>query len=390
MKTKLKYFLIIMALGILTFACIVEPIGQQPLEGTPPGPVADVVVKNTPGGAILTYKLPADEDLLYVKATFTLKDGVPSEVRSSMYTDTLKIAGFGDTTPREVTIVAVDRSRNESSPVKVTINPLEPPVISIYNSLDLEADFGGVRAYWSNPGRAEVSIVILKEDNNKEYVPIETFYTSVAEGDGAKRGMDTIPGNFAIYAQDRWENRSEMKKFTLTPIYETQFDRLKFKAVILPNDEKAAWGWVLTRLFDGNKNSGFHTGNGTGRWPHAFTVDLGISGRVSRIKTYQRPGTWLYNHGNLKKFEVYGCETLDASGSWDNWTLLMTCNSIKPSGLPTGQVSNEDVAWASAGEEFINSPKNPKIRYLRIKGIQSWSDGDFLHMMELEVFGDNR
>jgi hypothetical protein len=386
-----NYFLILFVLGVFAYACTDQPIGSQPSESVPPGPISNVKVLNTPGGAILTYTLPSDEDLLYIKAIYTLKDGVKGESRASMYTDTLKVAGFGDILPREVTLIAVDRSRNESAPVKVTINPLEPSVITIGKNIILVSDFGGVHAYWSNPTRAEVTVVLLKENNNKEFVPLQTFYSTMEAGEGAKRGMDTIPVKFGIYVQDRWSNRSEIKYFTLTPIYETKFDRLKFREVKLPNDEPAAWGWVMPRLWDNIiGDQGFHTGNGTGRWPHAFTIDLGITGKLSRIIEWQRQGTWIYMHGNLKKFEVYGTQTLDPTGNWANWTLLMTCNSIKPSGLPVGQVSAEDKAWAAAGEEFINSPMNPKVRYIRIKALQSWSDGDFLHLSELQFFGDNR
>ena len=388
---KRNLFLLIALLGIIAFACKEEPIGQQPNDNVPPGAVSNVKVQNIPGGAILTYRVPTDEDLLYVTAEYFHKDGVLSEARASMYTDTLKVVGFGDTKPREVSLVAVDRSRNKSTAVSVTINPLVPDVNTIGKTLNMVADFGGVHAYWTNQNRAEVSVVVLREDKNKEYVPIETFYSTMIAGEGAKRGMDTIAANFAIYVQDRWENRSETVKFTLKPIYETKFDRLKFREVVLPNDEKAAWGWVMPRVFDNIMgDQGFHTGNGTGRWPHSFTIDLGITGRLSRVIEWQRQGTWIYNHGNMQTFEIWGCQVLDATGNWDSWTKLMTCVSIKPSGLPTGQVSAEDKAWAAAGEEFINSPINPKIRYIRIKCLKSWSNGDFLHVSELQFYGDNR
>ncbi len=388
---KQKLFLLIALLGIITFACKEEPVGQQPNDNVPPGAVSNVKVQNIPGGAILTYSVPTDEDLLYVTAEYTRKDGVVSEARASMYTDTLKVVGFGDTQPREVALVAVDRSRNKSAAVNVTINPLVPDVNTIGKTLNMVADFGGVHAYWTNQNRAEISVVVLKEDKNKEYVPIETFYSTMVDGEGAKRGMDTIPANFAVYVQDRWENRSETIKFTLKPIYETKFDRLKFREVVLPNDEKSAWGWVMPRAWDGTiGDQGFHTGNGTGRWPHSFTIDLGITGRLSRVIEWQRQGSYYYNHGNMQTFEIWGCQTLDATGNWANWTKLMTCVSIKPSGLPTGQVSAEDKAWANAGEEFINSPMNPKVRYIRIKCLKTWSNGDFLHVSELQFYGDNR
>lgn len=44
----------------------------------------------------------------------------------------------------------------------------------------------------------------------------------------------------------------------------------------------------------------------------------------------------------------------------------------------------------SRGEEFLNSPENPRVRYIRILVTENWSGGDFLHISEIEVFGDNR
>ncbi len=389
MKHQITLFLIFILL--LVVSCGEEPIGQIPIDNVAPGKVSDVKVKNVKGGAILTYKLPKDEDLLYVKAIYSLRDGIINEAKSSLYTDTLKLYGFGDTKPRQVTLHAVDRSQNESEGVTVTIEPLEPPLISIAQTMRAVEDFGGIHLYWNNPDRAEISVVVLREDSNMEYVPIETFYSSVVAGDGTVRGLDTIPGNFGIFVQDRWENRSETQYTSLTPLYETQFDRLKFRALYLPGDEPSAWGWVLPNIYDGViGDQGFHTAQGSGRWPHAFTLDLGQTGRISRIKMYQRQGSWIYRHGNPRKFEVWGAETLDTSGDWGSWIKLMECESIKPSELPLGQYSGEDAAWAAAGEEFLNSPENPRVRYIRILVTENWSGGDFLHISEIEVFGDNR
>jgi hypothetical protein len=389
-KNLIIQVLFFVLMSVIT-SCKEESIGQIPIDDIAPGKVTDIEIKNIPGGAIITYKLPNDEDLLYVKGVYNLRDTVRSEVKSSLYTDTLKIFGFGDTNPKQVTLYAVDRSQNESEGVNVTVNPLEPPVITIANTLRVVEDFGGIHLYWENENRDEISVVVTREDENMEYVTIETFYNSMKEADGAVRGLDTIPGNFAIYVQDRWLNRSEIRHETLTPLYETQFDRLLYRPIVLPNDEPTAWGWVLQNIFDGIiGDQGFHTANAQGRWPQSFTIDLGIKGRISRIKTYQRQGSWIYSHGNHKKFEVWGAETLDTSGNWDSWIKLMDCESIKPSGLPMGQTSGEDVAWAAAGEEFINSPENPPVRYIRINVTETWSGGDFHHLSELEVFGDNR
>jgi hypothetical protein len=373
-------------------ACNEEPVGQQPTDNISPGAVSGVKVENIPGGANLTYVLPDDEDLLYVKAVYSRKQGEESESRTSLYRDVLKVEGFGDVQPREVRVIAVDRSRNESAPVTMTVEPLEPEVITIGKTLDLITDFGGVHAYWENKNRADISVTVLQEnDSLMEYVPIETFYTSTAEGDGAVRGLDTVSGKFGVYVQDHWGNRSEVKYRELTPIYETLFDRLKFRDASLPGDAVQFGGWPLSRIWDGiwGADQGLSTEPGTG-WPHSVTINLGVLGKISRIRLHQRMGNFVFAEGNPRIFEVWGCETLDPTGNWDSWTKLMACESIKPSGQPIGHNSNKDIAVARDGEDYINSPQNPKVRYIRLRILRTWAGGDNFQICEMQVFGDNR
>ena len=392
-EMKNTVFILIVMIGFMV-ACKEEPLGGvQPADNIAPGGVSNIEVNNIPGGAILRYTLPQDEDLLYVKASYTLKDGVISEVRASLYNDTLTILGFGDTSERKVTLIAVDRSKNESQPVEATITPLEPPVKTIGATVDLIPDFGGVHAYWQNPTGIEIGVIILMEDQNKEYVPLEGFYSSRKMGDGATKGMDTIPRNFGIYAQDRWGNTSEIKYYTYTPIYETKFDRNKFNMVELPGDAPSSSGWVMPRMWDdimGNQGFSSPGGGGAGSWPHSITMDLGVLGKLSRLRLFQRQEPYVFAEGNPRKFEVWGSETLDPSGSWSSWTKLMDCQSIKPSGLPIGQNSAEDVARSHDGEDFTVPPTASKVRYIRIKVTQTWSGGDNFQISELQFFGDNR
>lgn len=388
---NMRTTLLSIVVGFIALACKEEPFWQEPVDTRPPGEIANVEVENIPGGAVLRYTLPQDEDLLYVKAVYSLKDGITSEVRASLYNDTLQIQGFGDTAERQVKLIAVDRSRNESQAVEATIAPLEPPVVTIGGTLDLIPDFGGVHAYWQNPSRAEISVVILKEDHNKEYVPLETFYSSVKIGEGAKREMDTIPVNIGAYVQDRWGNRSETKYYTLTPIFETKFDRNKFNAVELPGDQPSAFGWVKPRMWDDIMgDQGYSSPGGSGVWPHSVTIDLGVVVQMSRLRVFQRQGSYVYAEGNPRKFEVWGAEQLDGSGNWSSWTKLMDCTSVKPSGLPMGQNTDEDVSRAYNGEDFICPVTAPRVRYIRIKVTQTWSGGDNFQISELQFFGDNR
>jgi hypothetical protein len=389
----IKVCFVFLTASFLWHACEEESVGQYPVDSIPPGKVDNVKVENIAGGAKLSYTLPGDEDLLYVKAVY-LRNGEVCESRASLYKDTLIVEGYGDTLTHEISVIAVDRSRNESSPVPATIRPLKPEVTKIGESMSLEADFGGVTAYWKNASRAEISVVILLEsDSLMEYVPVETFYSSVVEGKGAVRGMDTLTGKFGVYVQDHWGNRSEIKYFELTPIFETLFDRLKFRDASLPGDgPHYGGGWALTNAWDGvwGQDQGYSSQGGTGTWPQSITIDIGVLGQISRIRIHQRMGNYTWAEGNLRIFEVWGCQTLDPSGNWDSWTKLVDCESVKPSGLPIGENTNEDVAIATDGEDFVNSPQNPKVRYIRIKVIRTWAGGDNFQLTEIEVFGDNR
>ena len=353
---KNKIILSVMTLGLITWSCSESPIGQQPIDSIAPGAVSNVNVKNIPGGAILSYTLPDDEDLLYVKALYDLKDGV-AEAKSSLYNDTIKVVGFGDTEPREVSLIAVDRSSNESVPVKVTVNPEEPPVITIGKTLDLVQDFGGVQGKWTNTNRDEVTVHIVREDEYGDYQPLETFYTTVVEGSGATRGLDTIPMNFGIYVKDRWGNVSQTLYKELTPMFETSFDRSKWADAKLQNDIGETQGWGMSRIWDnvyGKGDNGFSSPGGTGIWPQSITIDMGTVGKISRLLLYQRGDVYVFSEGNLKQFEVYGTKDYDPTGNWDSWTLLGSFESVKPSGLPLGQHSAEDDDVAlTSGENFI-------------------------------------
>ena len=59
MNMKNKIILSVMTLGLITWSCSESPIGQQPIDSIAPGAVSNVNVKNIPGGAILSYTLPA-------------------------------------------------------------------------------------------------------------------------------------------------------------------------------------------------------------------------------------------------------------------------------------------------------------------------------------------
>lgn len=173
------------------------------------------------------------------------------------------------------------------------------------------------------------------------------------------------------------------------PAYERQLPKDQFNVVSLPTDvPEGGYGWLMQYLWNENYGvPGFATADGDDQW---FTFDSGTSVRPSRLKTWQASDR-LYKDQNIREFEIWGSNDPAEDGSWDSWTLLMTCESVKPSGLPLGQVSDEDVAYATAGEEFIFPEGTPAVRYYRIKVLETWdSSKPFITMSELTFWTRER
>lgn len=365
------------------------PIGHP--DNTIPQPVSNLrVLKNTPGGAIITYEVLNDVDIQYVKAVYKNSKGIESEVKGSAYVNTLEIKGLGDTLARKVKVYAVNKKENVSEPVEVTINPMTPPVVKIFQSLQYEPAFGGFALQFKNVDRGDVSLNVLYKDtltNNMNYY--QSFYTSLAEGVYNVRGLPAKHNQFGVYVRDRWENSSDTIYFSLTPWPESLLDKKLFKSLYLSGDVAwTGWGGRPEYAFDDVlvMTNYAHTDYPLA-FPHRYSLDLGVTAKISRFKMYQRPGeTVLYEHGNPKRYRIYARATNPASGNpddvFDGWTLVMECNSFKPSGLPPGQNSVEDIEYSAAGEEYEFPRSLEPVRYIRFEFLESWSG------MECTIIGE--
>jgi hypothetical protein len=377
--------------GILLAGCKEKLTGPQDDGSGAPGPVSQVQVERLPGAVRLQYSLPGDKNLQHVKAVTEI-NGQLREVKASAYHRVLEIAGFGDTTEHEVKIYAVSRSEKLSNPVIVKVKPLEPPVMSVYSSLTIKEDFGGATVQFNNAAEADISVVMLTKNAAGDWVDEDVLYTKRKNGYFSVRGFDTIPRVFGAYIRDRWNNRSDTLMRELKPIYEKQLDRTKFFEYYLPTDEKAAWSWWMPYIWDGvivnNTNvdkPGFHTA--PGRWPQWFTFSLGVNARLSRFRFWQR-GSWVaFTDRNIKKFELWGSNDPAKDGSWTGWTLLLEGESVKPSGLPMGTNSPEDLALVGAGEEFVFPPGTPAMKYIRMKVLETWGNNDSFYIMQVAFWG---
>ncbi|MCL3779183.1 DUF4959 domain-containing protein [Prolixibacteraceae bacterium JC049] len=393
-NNQMRYSIILILLSVLIYSC--EDKFQrtlEPTESTPPGVVTNVTVKNIAGGAVLYYDVPLDDDLSYVKADYIRNNGDQAEAKSSRYVDSLVVEGFGNTTERDVTLYAVDRNQNASEPTSVKIQPLTPPVKVVASTFELVADFGGIQARWANDDKAELGVVFMRKDTlTDKFETLETYYTNAPAGKRSIRNMKVKEREFSVYMKDRWDNRSDTLSYKITPLFETAFDKGLFRKVLMEGDYDGVFGWVHERMWDGKhgEGNGYSSPGGQGVWPHYVTFDMGIVGKLSRLQLKQRSGRYVFAEGNLRRFEVFGAVDLPENGDDENWIQLGDFESIKPSDLPMGKNTNEDIAVANEGEDFIFDISAPKVRYIRIKVKETWAAGDNFQISELTIFGDNR
>ena len=391
-----KYYKLIIFLLLL--ACFDDSAhGPYGSDNIPPGMVTIDDVINTPGGAIIYFTPPADDDLLYVKASFSDENQIDREVIVSSVIDSLNIVGFAEQGDYPVEVVAVDRCENESEAVVINISPLEAPIHAILNSMVGSQDFGGINIAYQNPTRAEVSLNMSTIDEDGNIVFRESFYTSQADSYYSFRGYDPIPTVFIIYVEDKWGNQTATRSFEITPLEDIFLDKAFWAIESMPGDESfSEYGFTANQIWDGYWSNQWNCGHTNFLpLPHQLTLDLGQVAKLNRFKLYQRGGSELYKHGNPKRFEIYGRLNLDnlpiydPDDPGDGWIFLGYFESFKPSGLPPVSNTAEDYEFQDNGEDFVFDfeAQQHEIRFIRFVNIESWNNQMVTVIGELSFWG---
>ncbi|MCG8305768.1 MAG: DUF4959 domain-containing protein [Cytophagales bacterium] len=403
---KNKWYIISCTLIILMVAGFIsctEEDERGPLikDDTIPGVVSEIIVTNLPGGAKIEYKVPDDEDALMVEANY-LRNGEWVTARSSIFKNYVLIEGLRKVASQKVALVTIDRSDNRSEPVEVTISPEKAPIDKLFESFELVADFGGVRVKYNNEDQVIAELLLYASNEAGDMVYRQSaFVNTDIRTHFSFRGFPPETNTFGILAIDRWDNITETLEKEILPLEEVLLDIENFNDVHLVGDEPSAWGWDLENLWNESiEGKGFHTGSGSPgtvvppytEGYHMFTIDLGVKAQLSRFKFWQRQGNYIFSHANPRSFEVWGIDEIpaDNGASMGNngWTRLIENGEvIKPSGAEKGNNSADDEAQAASGEEFEFPIDTPPVRYIRFVNLESWSGGKFMHLMEVDFWG---
>lgn len=392
-----RYIVCLFAIIPLFYSCKEEYIGQYPVDSVAPKPVSDVVVENIPGGAILTYTLPEEDDLLCVKAVYTLPDKTQKEMSSSAYSNKIELKGFGKSAKTQVELFAVDKSYNTSVPVKVDIEPLNSPIYEVFETLKLYEAFGGVKFYWENPLKENIVFETLIEDEElHEYKHIESIYSSEQIANKSLRGLDAQPTRFAFYFRDTYNNYTDTLYKELTPIFEEELDKKQFVPLKLSSKFKlhSYGGGKMQAMWDNIYNVAnnlFYVNVAPEEIYFAF--DMGVEAKLSRFRLWTRRD-FLFALHHLRTFEIWGTSDPNATkdpDSWEGWTKIMDCESKRPSGIETsGNVTAEDEEYVLAGEEFEVPIDAPKVRYIKFLVHTTWGNTQAAFINEITLWGSTK
>ncbi|MDR0699549.1 MAG: DUF5126 domain-containing protein [Tannerella sp.] len=386
-------------LSVFMFSCHEDRIGQNPTDNVPPPSITNVQTEPLPGGAKIVYDLPKETDLSYVICEYTVKNE-KKIARSSIYNNFLAIEGLSDTSPCEFTLYLVDHSENKSDPYVGSFIPLEPPYRTIFKTLEMEADFGGVIIRWQNETNAMIGAFLLAMGDEDEWEEFDLVFSTVKEDKRAIRGYNTDPRLFGVTLIDQFGNYSDTFKMVAEPLFEKELDKKNFKDGHLQGDNYTSHNSrPISNIWDGDLSVLWHTVPTAGFTPpQTFTINLGVKAKLSRMMLWNRGESFYWGQHNPRYFEVWGAAELKypiedeywSTGPWRNdWVLLGDFETIKPSGLPVGQVTDEDRAVQDAGLEFVFESGAGDMQYVRFVVKETWARTAALHINEVSIFGDD-
>jgi hypothetical protein len=368
-----------------------------------PAVVTNIKVKNFNGGAYITYDLPNSDNLLYIQAEYRINDKTTRQTKSSYYSDTVTVDGFANSQDYEITLYSVSRANVKSDPLTVKVHPDTPFYKLIKPTVSISSDFGGVNIRAMNPSKKDIGVILLAFDKSTQALEVEDqHYTSVDTINYSIRGYPAVSQKFGVYITDKFGNVSDTTILNITPIFETLLDKTKFSIYKTATDSPTAYGWEVPYLWD-NKTDGYsngwHTAPGAPA-PIQCTFSLGVSAQLSRFILWERPDQYAYAHGNPKDFTIWGSNVTAPRdvrlpdyapegavvGDWVNIGNYHYPNP--PSGLTPGFTNAADATFVAAGVNFNTPPGSPAVKYFRFMVHDTWSNGDFAHVMEFSIYGN--
>ena len=279
-------------------------------------PIENYSITPIHGGAVITYTVPEDPELLYIMVEYE-RNGKIFTTKSSTYKNTITIEGFNTTKKVQVTLYKANQQEERSRPVVLEFQPLDSPVSLAAKSLDFQTGFGGITVSWENISTTEFGVRLMVEDEDGELVTEEMYFSALPRENRAFRGFENKLTKFALSFEDKWGNISDTTYYVTTPFFEIQIPKPYADArPLIPHDNitdyssaypfSATWNGVV-----GTLSEGWFTTSGS--YGISMTWDMKQVAKLSRMILHPRGNGagHIYWQCNILDFEIWGTDKID-------------------------------------------------------------------------------
>ena len=385
-------------LTILIFA-VSSCSKQDDGDTTPPSVLTVDSVTPTNGGGIISYTLPNDDDILYVRAEYTNSNGVDVSRASSSYNNSIEIDGLNQTTALTITLYVVDENYNQSAPIYVELVPLESFIYLVQESIEVNTDLGGFRINWENIQSKTVYVFVHINNGSEEEIRILSSNNSSESI--AVRGLPSEEITISTRVEDFDENSTTLEeKGTLTPLFEQVIDKSTWTLVASQSVNGNAWEGASVNFWDdvidttnnNSDNSYFmiwrDLNGGSLNWPLDLVIDLNKNVKVTRFTVWQRaywyngPSDipYYFQEENMKSFTIY------ASNDAQVWEELGQFDIGDPRDSD-GNIPQSALDSAANGHEFELDEVSESFRYLKFSVTSNYGSEAYVNGSEITMYG---
>lgn len=397
LKTYIVRNIICIPILLLLISIVVSCESEDKKDTTPPGELTITSTEATYGGAIISYTLPSDGDILYVRADYTNGKGEAVFRTVSKHVNQIEVSGFVVEEDVTVSLTVVDENQNKSKAVEHQIRPLRSFIYLVQESVEIVPDLGGVQVSWENIEEKTVFIYLHIADGDEEETRI--LSSSNATENIFVRGLEAKELGFSTKVEDFDGNiTSLLDEGYFTPLFEEKINKDTWTLVsnlsIDGNAYEGAtvnfWDDVVDTFETNSDNSYFiinrNDNGGVLRWPLDIVIDLNKKVKINRFKVWQRafwyngPGDqpYYYQSENLRSFDLF--VSMDKS----EWALLGSFQIEEPT---NGDISQALLDEAAAGHNFNLNEISPEFRYLKFSITSNFGSDSFCHGSEISLFG---
>ena len=387
---------------LFIFAAIISCSDHEDLDTSPPGVLSNVSVTPTNGGGIISYTLPSDDDILYVKAVYTNSQGEEVFRVSSKHNTSVEITGLSQLTPVNVKLFVVDLNENVSETVSIDFTPLKSFIFFVQESIQISPDLGGVKITWENIASKTVFVYVHILEGADEVIRI--LSSNNAQESIFIRGLAPSEISISTKVEDFDGNITELEeKGRYTHLFEEKIDKSTWTLVSGQSINGNAyegktvnfWDDVVDTVETDADNSYFiatrDNNGGSLNFPLDIVIDLNKNVKIQRFIVWQRAYwyqgggvTYHYQEENIKSFNLY------ASSDAQTWNLLGEFDIGDPRN-GAGEIPATAFQEAIDGHEFSLENTSEAFRYLKFQITSNYGSTQITVGSEITLFGlDNQ